>query len=154
MTCICPRQCGTSDECADNETCFHADGNCGRGGYPGYCLPITTAPRWLCNQKPICGCDGALYDDGCAAIAARTSPSAAETSDCSARPLPCMDNPLGVSCYPNQYCTVRNSVGSVSAWCASFDTACAQPSCDCIRYADTCTCEQLPSGLVKLTCPG
>jgi hypothetical protein len=37
--------------------------------------------------------------------------------------------------------------------CQRFAATCAQPSCDCISYnAQTCACERLPSGLVRLTC--
>jgi hypothetical protein len=152
ITCVCPQTCTRSDQCGQDSICYLYDGNCG-GGVGGYCLLLARASAWTCDQKPVCGCDGTLYDNLCVAVAARVSPSAAPTSACATQPLRCSDNPSAPSCYPNQYCMAWNTSGSVSESCAHFDVTCAQPSCDCIRYnAQTCACELLPSGIVKLTC--
>jgi hypothetical protein len=150
-TCVGPQQCTRADQCGQDAICFFSDGNCG-GGASGYCLPIAKAPQSACNQKPTCGCDGNLYDDGCAAIAARVSPSAAATSACNSQPIPCSSTGSGTSCYPTQYCMLWNA-GTTGAQCARFDASCAQPSCDCLSYnAQTCNCGLLPSGIVRLTC--
>jgi hypothetical protein len=151
-TCVCPRECTYNEECGQDAICLFYDGNCG-GAAHGYCQTIATAPGSTCIQTPVCGCDGNLYASSCDALAAHVSPSAAATSDCAARPLACSDSASTPSCYPNQYCTVWNTGGSISGWCAHFNGACAQPSCDCVSYnASACHCEVLSSGIVRLTC--
>ncbi len=152
-TCMCPPECTKSDQCGPDAICIFDDGNCGKDR-KGYCLPPARASQWVCNdQKPTCGCDGNLYQSSCAAVAARVSPSAAATDNCAAPPLPCSDSPSTPSCYPTLLCRVQNQGGSLSGWCERFAAACAQPSCDCVAYnAQTCNCEMLPSGIVRLTC--
>ena len=133
--------------------CFFYDGNCG-GGVSGYCLALAKAATWPCNQKPTCGCDGNLYDEGCAAVAAHVSPSGASTTNCGAKPLPCTDSPSSPSCFPSQYCMVWSSGATASAACSRFDISCAQPSVrlPLVQRADLQLLVLLPSGIVRLTC--
>jgi hypothetical protein len=63
-----PATCLQSSGCAANEYCVFEPGLCGRGPVPGTCRPrpATCPPA----HAPVCGCDGQVHDDACAAQAA------------------------------------------------------------------------------------
>lgn len=82
--CLDPGQCYDSGECAAGEFCLHD--NC----YPvGECKPILKDCH--AGSSEVCGCNGTVYDDACAAAAAGES-SYLSFTECSTPPagqFPC-----------------------------------------------------------------
>jgi Kazal-type serine protease inhibitor domain len=66
--------CHDNDACAADEYCAQASGLCGRGQSAGTCRrkPISCDD----THAPVCGCDGNVYANECAARAARVDLSA------------------------------------------------------------------------------
>ena len=60
-----PETCLQNGACAPNEYCVFTPGLCGRGPVPGVCRPrpASCAPA----HAPVCGCDGQVHNDECAA---------------------------------------------------------------------------------------
>jgi hypothetical protein len=68
------RGCRDNDACAADEYCQYTPGLCGRGPSAGTCRRKPTSCQD--TYSPVCGCDGQVYDNECAAHAARVDLSA------------------------------------------------------------------------------
>ncbi|RMF81991.1 MAG: hypothetical protein D6739_08740, partial [Nitrospirae bacterium] len=80
----CPRACTTNADCGAEEYCATPAGACGGEG-------VCTQRPFLCKDplSPVCGCDGATYDNACSAAQAGVSPAThgacrpcSEAADC------------------------------------------------------------------------
>ncbi|XXT15040.1 hypothetical protein WME94_32810 [Sorangium sp. So ce429] len=127
--CIDPGQCHSSSDCAANEYCRQND--C----YPiGDCTPVPTdcAP----DAASVCGCDGTVYDNACAAAAAGQSGhlSLTECSQPPAGQFPCGS---GYCSLTDEYCR-QGSDGALT--CVAPPAACADdPSCSCLAGQIGCS---------------
>jgi len=63
------RGCRDNDACAADEYCQYTPGLCGRGSSAGTCRrkPVSCQDTY----SPVCGCNGIVFDNECAARAAR-----------------------------------------------------------------------------------
>ena len=157
------RHCHDASGCASNELCTFQPGLCGKGQALGTCQlrPATCAG----NVQPVCGCDGHVYDNTCAANAAGVD--LAVMGGCSAT-LPNYA-PCGA-----HYCDVRESYCEIylsdvfdlpgEHFCRPLPGACKPEAgvakhCDCFPVDTPCLsfCGPLPTGGVDgfhLTCQG
>lgn len=62
-------RCRSNADCAASEYCRYQPGLCGRGKKGGSCRPRAEAASCGHKYAPVCGCDGKVYDNACAARA-------------------------------------------------------------------------------------
>ncbi|WP_437971490.1 hypothetical protein WMF04_20235 [Sorangium sp. So ce260] len=127
--CIDPGQCHSSSDCAADEYC--QQNNC----YPiGDCAPVPTdCPP---GAASVCGCDGTVYDNACAAAAAGQSAylSLTECSQPPAGQFPCGTGHCSLT---DEYCR-QGSDGALT--CVALPAACANdPSCSCLSGQTDCS---------------
>ncbi len=97
--------------CAANEYCEFGPYNiCGANG-PGVCTPRPTACPYVVN--PVCGCDGATYNNDCLANAAGTDVSSAGACGGS-----CNLKPPSSCCYEDKQCGKIKGGECIGAVCA------------------------------------
>jgi hypothetical protein len=152
--------------CGPGEFCAFSPALCGRGPVPGSCKPRPAS----CGKDhtPVCGCDGKIHDDECAAHAAGVDLDV--TGSCKAV------LPDWAPCGP-RYCDVRTSYCEIylsdvfeiptTYTCRPLPAACrpvagdagAHPTCGCFPAGTPCLsfCGPLPTGGLTgfhLTCQG
>lgn len=97
--------------CAANEYCEFGPYNiCGANG-PGVCTPRPTICPYVVN--PVCGCDGATYNNDCLANAAGTDVSSAGACGGS-----CNLKPPSSCCYEDKQCAKIKGGECIGAVCA------------------------------------
>lgn len=157
-----PRACSPGSPCLAGEYCAYDPQICGKGAHPGTCRPI---PTGCTGQAPVCGCDGNVYPNECAAHAARVDLDTA--GGCPA------DVPDYIHCGPrfcnahDQYCEIYISdvVDPPTDYeCKPLPPSCvprggAARTCDCFPVGTPCLsfCGPMPTGGLHglhLTCQG
>jgi hypothetical protein len=160
-----PATCLRNEACAANEICVFSPGLCGRGPTPGTCTP--RPPSCAPTHAPVCGCDGKVYDDACAARAAGVDLAVMGGCDaavpdwapcgprfCDVRTSYCeiylsdvFEIPTTYTCRPlPASCRARPDAG------AALTCACFPPETPCLSF-----CGPLPTGGLPgfhLTCQG
>ncbi|HEX3774535.1 MAG TPA: hypothetical protein VHV51_08725 [Polyangiaceae bacterium] len=158
--------CHDNSSCARNEYCEFEPGLCGKGQAPGTCRARPTAcPSGAGTYEPVCACSGKVYDNACAAHAARED--LAVMGGCKAI------IPDFAACGAN-YCDAHKSYCEIylsdvfdlptDHFCQPLPDACKltngkKPSCDCFPKETPCLsfCGPLATGGIDafhLTCQG
>ncbi|MDI1436079.1 hypothetical protein [Polyangium sorediatum] len=145
------QQCGPEAPCADGSYCaYDSFGACGSEGEKSECKVV---PPCTPDAKPVCGCDGTVYPDACAARAAGVD--LGTTGTCAA--------PAGhFACGPF-FCAVgqeacTNDPVYFSYACVTLPAEC-QPQgmpkdCTCWKDLAMCPiCMQDEDGNLSLSCP-
>jgi len=148
--------CG-EQTCGEGEYCDWSANGCGAFEEDqGTCLPIPD----VCSEveQPVCGCDGVLYDNPCAA--SRQGVDVGGLDQC--------DAPEGTFACGYWFCALGSSYCQVSIsdvggypdgyGCMSADQECASETlaCECLTE-EPCYefgCEQSPEGGIEIVCPG
>ena len=120
--CVAANRCYTNAECALDEFCDKADGDClGEG-------ECTTRPT-ICTHHwdPVCGCDGVTYSNECYANA--NGQSILHTGECV--PPPCLHNS---QCQPEEFCAKVVGACDSAGACQERPEVCLavwDPVCGC-----------------------
>lgn len=135
---------GLGTPCAAGEYCHFPDGTC-KG--TSVCVPQSAS----CDTTfgPICGCDGQVHDDQCAANGAGVDVSA--NGGCKAPP-----GQFGCASFfcalGSQYCEELGGQGLTSYSCKPLPASCgAAPSCACLSLP-MCVCTPTSDGGFQLAC--
>lgn len=122
--------CTHDTQCTSTQYCAKAAGHCLAKG-------VCKARPAACptNDAPVCGCDGAGYDDACAAAMAGVN--VASLGACKV-PLPCKAN---ADCPSDSYCKAKGC--DVPGVCATRPQACIMVympvcGCDSKTYSNAC----------------
>jgi hypothetical protein len=70
-------ECASEEDCLESQHCLFEDRLCGLGE-PGYCIEFVGGRRDLMAHPPRCGCDGRIYLDDFARMAAGVDYTIAE----------------------------------------------------------------------------
>jgi hypothetical protein len=146
-------ECGRNSPCAPGLVCHYADHLCGMGTAGGRCV----APAGNCGDAPkVCGCDGTIYTDTCAANQAAEDVSA--RGNCTA-PIASGDYACGyVFCWypgllPAQYCRHHTSGAETTYDCPFAPASCNSWNCTGCAMNGCGVCQTLLSGGWMFDCP-
>lgn len=144
-------ECRANGDCATGTLCHFADHLCGRG-QTGRCR----APRTACGSAPaVCGCDGIVDGDECAANGRGQDTSTDATCNTPGFRYRCGDSFCITGTPFSQFCVRRTGTSEQVYACEnSFDFQCAEVSCgaDAGCAFHGCTCTPLSGGGL-LDCP-
>ncbi|MDI1449616.1 hypothetical protein [Polyangium sp. 6x1] len=145
------QQCGPNAPCSDGSYCAYSGfGTCGTEGEKSECKAVPTCTP---DANPVCGCDGNVYPDRCAAFAAGVDVGAM---------VGCVP-PAGMFACGESFCDVGQEACAhdpiyFSYWCMTLPAEC-QPQgmpkdCTCWKDVATCSgCMQDADGNLFLSCP-
>ncbi len=147
--------CTTSAECAGDEYCRWVDDSCGVSGLEGQCAPRSDCD--IGNGRPVCGCDGTVYDTRCTAQDAGID---VDFLGGCATPAGAFDCGFSFCITGDEYCSQLGG-SAPTAECLALPPVCQPPDCSCITTccgcsnasccSDFCTNED---DALTYTCPG
>lgn len=144
--------------CPEKQYCaFGSDAHCGAGDMAGTCQPIPE----LCtlDYAPVCGCDGKVYSNACAAGRSGVSVAAKGTCTADGKPAPaiadgkaCGTRGVAGDCAKGSYCAYTLQCGATDAGgkCAKKPELCPHlvaPVCGCDSKTYNNGCEAAREGV-------
>lgn len=114
--------CETSKDCAEDQYCTVAEGECGRLG------TCELRPLACERDRPVCGCDGVTYEGG-ACEAAMSGENVDFQGECP--PPPCLSN---TDCAADQYCA------KVTGDCGGYGACTPRPLMCSAAVSKVCGC--------------
>jgi hypothetical protein len=148
--------CTSTADCADDELCAWIDDSCGASGLIGECTPRSTT----CDNgvgRPVCGCDGVVYDTLCAAQDAGQD---VDFLGGCATPAGAFDCGFSFCITGDEYCQQQGGA-LPTAECTVLPPVCQPPDCSCITTCCGCDnascCSEFctnDNDALTYTCPG
>jgi len=127
--------CGGNGDCGDELYCQFPDQLCSVYGTCAF-IPTMCPPQFL----PVCGCDGATYDNACLASQASTSVAFLGPCDPSNEGTPCVNTAM---CEDNAYCHFIDGLCADTGFCEELPDSCPEVespvcACDGTTYSNAC----------------